>query len=303
MNLRHLAVFHAVAQMGSVSAAAAKLTVSQPAVSRELSELEARLGVALFDRLPRGMRLTEAGDLLYEYARRIFALEQSAQSALGEFASTRSGRLAVGASSTLGMYVLPEKVAEFHRRFPGIELTLEVGNTRDIEELLLEHKLVLGFIEGPAATEQCELHPLMRDEIVAVAPPGHPLAGKSGIAADEIAGQPTVLRETGSGTRTIVEQALGIRGLRPTPALSLGSTEAVKRAVLAGAGIAWVSRLCISDELESGKLVTLDVPSMRIHRPLSAIWLKDKRLSPAASAFLQLLGIKVPARTSTLISG
>lgn len=299
MNLRHLAVFHAVAQSGSISGGAARLFVSQPAVSRELGELERRLGLPLFDRLPRGVRLTEAGQLLFDYAKRIFALEEAAQSALEELAELRGGHLAIGASSTIGMYVLPAQVAEFHRRHPGINVSLDVGNTRGIEEDLLEHRIALGFIEGPAKLDEFEAQLFMHDEIVAVVAPNHPLAIRHDLAPKDLAEVQVVLREAGSGTRVIVEQALKVHGISLAETLAMGSTEAIKRAVIAGAGIAWLSRLCIADELAAGKLAILEIRGVQITRPLYAMWLKDTHLTPAANAFLDMLDIPHRSAKST----
>src|ERR1700745_3721074 len=140
MNLRHLSVFHGIAKAGSVNAAARLLHTSQPAVSRELRTLEDRLGVPLFDRLPRGMRLTEAGQVLLSYAERIFGLEAAAERALrelaalagGELADLEGAELALGASNTLGTYLLPPLVAVFHSHYPKVRLNLEVGNTHEI---------------------------------------------------------------------------------------------------------------------------------------------------------------------------
>src|SRR5580658_2657966 len=132
MNLRHLSVFHGIAKAGSVNAAARLLHTSQPAVSRELRTLEERLGVPLFDRLPRGMRLTEAGQVLLTYAERIFGLELEAERALRELADLEGGELAIGASNTLGTYLLPAFLAAFHTRYPKVSLDLEIGNTQQI---------------------------------------------------------------------------------------------------------------------------------------------------------------------------
>ena len=290
MNLWHLAIFHAVADNGSISAGAVRLNISQPAVTRQLRELEARLGTTLFDRLPRGVRLTETGVLLHDYAQRIFTLEQTAESALKEMLQLRGGRLAVGASSSIGMYLLPSLVTRFHQLHPGIEFSLDVQNTKTIEQHLLEHQLALGFIEGPVESEQFEVKLLRHDEIVAVATPQHPLFKKQRVSTADLAAAPVVLRETGSGTRTIVEQSLAVHGLTLSSTLSMSSTEAIKRAVMAGAGIAWLSRLCIADELHSGKLAIIEVRGLKIMRPLFVMWLKDRRLTPAAQAFLELLG-------------
>src|SRR5216684_3747145 len=143
MNLRHLSVFHGIAKAGSVNAAARLLHTSQPAVSRELRTLEERLGVLLFDRLPRGMRLTEAGQVLLNYAGRIFGLDEAAERAIRELADLEGGQLAIGASNTLGTYLLPAFIASFHTRYPKVSLNLEVGNTQEIVKGVLDSRFAL----------------------------------------------------------------------------------------------------------------------------------------------------------------
>ncbi len=292
VNLNHLAVFHAVAETGGVVRGAERLHITQPAVSKQIKELEAALGVPLFDRLGRGVHLTPAGETLAAYARRLFAIEAEAEQAIAEFKGLKRGRLAVGASTTVGIYLLPEVLGTFRREYPGIELRLEVGNTEAIQRQVRENMLDVGLIEG-AATHPAELEATLfqEDELVAIVAPEHPLlASDQPVAAARFCAEPFLLRETGSGTRDVMERALAARGLRITnPVMSLGSTEAIKRAVAAGIGVAFVSRLTLRLELLTAVVAVLPLSDLSLRRPLFIIRQAGKQQTHATAAFLREL--------------
>lgn len=290
INLYHLEIFRAVAEEGSVSGGAERLSISQPAVSKQVRELERGLGVTLFDRLPRGVRLTEAGELLLGYARRLFAVEAAAERALAEWRGLERGRLAIGASTTIGVYLLPEPLAAFHRRYPGVEVRLEIGNTRAIQDMLLSGEVDIALTEGFAEADGLVVEAFQQDELVAVAPPGHPLLSRPGLTIEELCEEPLVMREAGSGTRAVLERALAARGLSARPAMSLGSTEAIKRAVAAGAGVAIVSRLAVAAETADNRLCVLALSDFAITRPLHLLTAALRRPGAAAQAFLKMLG-------------
>jgi DNA-binding transcriptional LysR family regulator len=287
MNLRHLSVFHGVAKAGTVNAAARLLHTSQPAVSRELRTLEERLGVPLFDRLPRGMRLTEAGQVLLSYAERIFGLEDAAARALRELADLEGGHLAIGASNTLGTYLLPPFVADFHTRYPKVSLELEVGNTEEIVKGVLDSRFALGFMEGRVRDEAIEAKEFRRDRIVAVVAPEHCLAKAGALTVRSLAEAPSILREPGSGTREIVERAFTRHRLGLRCGLQISSSEALKRAAMEGGGVGWISELCVVEELRSGRLVALKTPRLPLERPLYSLRLRGRHLKRSALAFLQ----------------
>jgi DNA-binding transcriptional LysR family regulator len=295
MNRNHLALFHAVAEAGSVTGAAERLRVSQPAVSKQILELEAALGVPLLERLPRGVRLTEAGKLLAEYARRQNVLESEAARAIEEFRGLKRGRLAVGASTTIAAYLLPPVFGRFHQHYSDIELRLEIANTRDIQRYLMEGLIEIGLIEGVIETEDLDSRVFHQDELVAIAPPGHPLLKKKAVAARELCREPFIMREQGSGTRAVVERAFAGRKLSVKPVLSLASTEAIMHSVAAGLGIAIVSRLAIGLELKFGSLVVIPVKDLAIHRPLHLQQLHGKEQSPAMRQFLEILASRATA--------
>lgn len=292
LNLNHLRIFRAVLDHGSMTGAAHALRISQPAVSRQLAEFESALGTRLVDRLPRGVRATAAGELLGERARRIFAEESAAEHEIGELLGLHRGRLAVGASTTIGSYLVPQVFGEFEERHRGIELDLQIGNTRAIQSAVLDGELDVGLTEGFADADTLDVREFTHDEMVLIAGPGSeggPLAGVKAIRTSQLAELPFIVREAGSGTRDIIEAALAERGVEVRARMSLGSTEAVKNAVARGLGVALVSKLAVTLECEIGRLREVEISDLRIRRALHCLTLRGKRPSPAATAFLELL--------------
>ncbi|NPT59803.1 LysR family transcriptional regulator [Paraburkholderia elongata] len=288
MNFTHLAAFFSVAETGSVTAASERLHVSQPALTREIRELEERVGVPLFDRLPRGMQPTEAGRLLADYAAQIFSLADAAETAIGEFAGLTRGHLGLASSRTIGVYLLPPVLDEFRRLYPGITIDLAVSNTEYVEETVLAHERQLGLIEGPYDASVFDAAVIGRDELIAVAGASHPLTRKRRVSAAEVGNAELVMREPGSGTRMVLEDAYARHGYGLSPKLSVGSPEAIKRILRLGNAVAWVSRQAVADELAAGVLVQLRVHDLKIERELNMIWRKARALSPSARAFRTL---------------
>lgn len=288
MNFTHLAAFFAVVETGSVTAASERLHVSQPALTREIRELEERFGVSLFDRMPRGMQPTEAGRLLADFAAQIFSLADAAETAIGEFAGLTRGHLGLGASRTIGVYLLPAILSEFRHLYPGITVDLAVSNTEHVEQAVLTHQCQIGLIEGPYDQATFDATLIGRDELIPVASPKHPLARKRRLTANAIGEAELIMREPGSGTRTVVEQAYAQHGFTLSPKLSVGSPEAIKRLLHLGHAVAWVSRYTVADDLASDALVSLTVHDLKIERDLSMIWRKGRSLSPSARAFRTL---------------
>lgn len=290
MNLRHLAVFHAVAQTGGINRASEQLFVSQPAVSRQVRSLEDALGVALLERHTRGVRLTEAGTILADYASRLFALETQAGAVLADLRSLRSGTLRLGGSMSLGNYFLPAVIAEFNRRHPEVTVSLEVGNTDVVLNAVRKNRVDLGFVEGAFDESQFDSNIFMNDELIVIAPPGHPTAGKGPVPFSSLCRNECVMREPGSGTRSTLDALLRHAGVEEHRYnLTLGSPEAVKRAVAAGAGLAVASNLTVVDELAAGTLVHIPLQGPSTQRALRRVTLPHKQLGPAAEPFLELV--------------
>jgi len=289
VNLNQLRVFHAVALEGSVTRAAGRLRVSQPAISKQLIEFEQSLGVALFDRGARGVRLTQAGRLVLRYSSQIFAQEQSLQAELQALLGVSSGQLAVGASTTIGNYLVPDVFGQYHRLHPGIELRLEIGNTEAVQRMVLEDRVDIGLTEGLASSRALNTRVFGHDAMVMVTAPGDPRAGQGPIDSAAMGALQLIAREPGSGTRAVIEAAFQQRGIPFAPSMSLGSSEAIKQAVAAGLGVALMSRLAVQAELQSGRLTELLMVGEPIRRDLHLVQAAGKREAPALGAFLALL--------------
>jgi DNA-binding transcriptional LysR family regulator len=291
MNLHHLAIFHETARTGSISACAERLHISQPAVSRQLQEFERRIGVVLFERLPRGMRLTQPGEVLRDYSVRLFEIARAAEAAVKELSDARQGNLSFGASNTIGTYILPSLLARFQRCHPAVEISLFVGNTEQVSQGVADLRFMLGFIEGPLHVPALRVDRFFEDEIVPVASPDHPLSGRKRLMPADLSGQPVLMREPGSGTRELIERRLQRHGIRPGKIMVFGSTEAIKQAAIHGGGIGWLPLVCMPRELAAGELVRLPVKPLAFRRPLSVVRRPGGYSAPTTEAFLALLDI------------
>lgn len=289
MNLNQLRIFAAAAAEGSVSGAARALRVSQPAISKQLGELESALGVRLFDRLARGVRLTEAGRLLDTHARRIFQSEAQAEAEMRAFVGMTQGRLSIGASTTIGSYLVPGLFGAFRQAHPEIALSLEIGNTATVQAAVRDNAVDFGMIEGLVDGDEFEVEVFAHDEVILIASREHPIHDGQPLTVHDLAQTPLLMRERGSGTRDVVEAALAAQKVQVEPLMRLGSTEALKSAVAAGLGVALVSRLTVGLELQAGVLRQVDVAGWNLVRALHLVRLKGKTPSPAVASFLDLL--------------
>ncbi|MBA3870235.1 MAG: LysR family transcriptional regulator [Anaerolineae bacterium] len=289
LNLHLLRIFTTVATTGNFSQAAKQLYISQPAVSRGVQELERQLDLVLIDRSMNSFTLTEGGRLLYQHGLHIFAAERAAEIALEELHGLVRGQLALGASQTIGTYLLPPLLRQFHRRYPGVRLMLDILNTHQIIERLVSAPLDLAFVEGPVDQPNLIISPWRVDTLVVIAAPDHPLVKKQPLSAADILAQPFIMREIGSGTRENIEMAVKARGVELDIAMELGDTSAIKEAVAAGLGISIVSEATIKLERAVGKLVVLDVPDFILTRTMSQIAVAQRPLSRAATIFQNML--------------
>jgi LysR family transcriptional regulator, low CO2-responsive transcriptional regulator len=290
MTLRQLEVFLAIARAHSYRQAAEALHTSQPALSQHVRELEGELGVRLFDRLSRGVALTEAGRLLEERAKRVFATLTDVREVLGELQGLQRGSLLVGASTTPGIYVLPAVIGAYRRRHPGIDLRLRIANSRVIEEAIRAHEVDLGVVggHGLAPGEECLAAGLV-DELVLIVSPRHRWARRREVAPADLAAEPLLVREEGSATRRVTERALEQAGVGWRAAMELNHTEAIKQAVMAGLGVAFVSVHAVRGEVAGRRLATLRLRGLRIQRHFHVIHSEARTLSAGARALVAML--------------
>ena len=289
MNSYHLQVFVAVAQRLSYSRAAEDLLISQPAVSRHVHALEKEVGSKLLGQVGNRIYLTESGKIVFEYARKLSFVEDEMKRALDELENMERGYLRLGASSTPGTYLLPPLVARYRRRYPGIEVTIALGNCGQVVGGVIQNDLDVGFLGGTPSNPALDVRPFVHDSLVLVVPNSHPFAGRERVSPDEIAGEPFVLRERASCTRWMLEERLAPIGVHLRRAMELNGSEAVKRAVAAGVGIAVVSEHSVEGEVRQGVLQALHIDGLMLDRQMSVITNREARLSAAAAAFLSLL--------------
>ncbi len=267
------------------------MEITQPAVSIQVQELEKFLGITLFHRRPRGLRITEAGNAVLAYAQQIFALSTQLVDTVQEMEDLQTGHLVLGASSTPGEYVLPSVVGRFRQIYPGIHVELVIGNTRTIMQRILDREMDLGMVGDHVEefSNELEMVDYQEDEIVLVAAPDHPVTTLNRPTVEQVMELGLVAREVGSATRQSAERHFRELGLVPKIAVELGSNQAIKQAAMAGGGIGIISRLGITAELKAGMLVVLDVEGWDCRRPLTLIQPKDRYLSPSQRAFREFL--------------
>jgi DNA-binding transcriptional LysR family regulator len=285
LNLHHLRIFAAVAELRGFSRAAAALRVSQPAVSKAVRQLERQVGVPLVERAGRASHLTTAGEQLAARARELFGVETVAEEELRALRGLEAGSLRVGASTTIATYLLPPILARFHEAHPAIVLRVTSANTRSITRALLERRLDIALVEGPVEHPRIERRRWRSDELVLIAPPDHRLVRRRKVSAHELVPERFVVREQGSGTRDVAERALAKHGVHPVAALQLGSTEAVKQAVAAGLGLAIVSRYAAADQLSLGRIALVPLRGVELKRTLAELRLEGRKPSAPAAAF------------------
>lgn len=288
-NFHQLRVFHLVADLKSFSRAAEELSISQPAVSIQVRELENRMGTTLIHRLRRGLQLTDTGQAVFSYSQRIFSLADEMELAVQEIQGLRSGRLTIGSSTTPGEFILPMAIGRFRNRYLGVEVSLSISNTRSVIEMILSRELDLGMAGAPVSLEGLASFPYVSDDIVIIAAPGHPLAQSSGVSLQDLEGQDFILREPGSATRQAAESCLDNYGISVKPVMELGSNQAVKGAVAAGLGLGMLSRFGVVPDTIAGLITVLPVTGWECQRPLTVFFRDDKLLPSAQQAFLQFL--------------
>ena len=297
---RRLQVFHAVAKHLSFTRAAETLFMTQPAVTFQIKQLEEHLNTRLFDRAQGRILLTPAGQLALNYAERILALSAELDTRLKEMSGQAAGPLLIGASMTVGEYVLPQLIGKFKARFPAVMPNLFVGNSEAVQERVAERTLDLGFIEGDSHLTSLQSEVCCEDELQVVCAPAHPLAKEACARPAALTQHAYISREAGSGTRAVVDRYLQQAGVAPelmNAVVELGSPEAIKGLVATGLGFAIMSRVIAAKELQLGQLVQVPLTPPLI-RNFSVVYPKERFHSNLVAAFLQFAKEQLAATTS-----
>jgi len=245
---RRLQVFHTVARLLSFTKAAETLHMTQPAVTFQVRQLEEHFNTRLFDRTHNRISLTEAGNRVFEFADRIFELYTEMENAVREMTEDISGVVTIGASTTIAEYMLPALLGDFRSQYADVNVQLKVSNTEGIVSMVENNVIDLGVVEAPVTNKNLVVEVCRMDELVAIMPPDHELAGRNRVSMEDLFKHPYICREEGSGTREVIQEYLQHTDINPNDVricMELGSPEAVKGAVEAGMGVSVVSRATI----------------------------------------------------------
>lgn len=292
MEDHKLKVFCTVAETKSFSKTSEIIHLTQPAVSLQIQALEEIYETKLFDRSSSTVTLTPAGEVLYKYAKEILGLYANVEKVIGEITGLVKGSISIGASSTIGNYLLPGVITDFKKAHLKIKIHLLVGNTKRVVDMLNSGSIDVGLVEGEVSRQKMVVEKLIPDELLLVVPAHHPWAKKKDIPISELTKEPFIFREGGSGTRQMIEMFLSKYGISPNNmkvAMVLGSTEAIKEAVENGLGVSILSRWAVRKELKYGTLQLLRIKEERVNRDFSLIVNKSSVSSHAVDEFLTYL--------------
>jgi DNA-binding transcriptional LysR family regulator len=290
MNIEQVKAFHRVASTGSFTQAARELFITQPAVSQEIKTLEDSLGIKLFDRSGKKVRITAEGELLFSYAHRLFALHEEMESLFRRSKSLQHGQIKIASTALMGTYFLPKIIGRFSRRYPGIEIDLQMGNSDQVTHLILEGVVDLGFSGMTMNRARLKSVLIHQEKLIMVASPQHPLSSRK-VSLEDISEIPFIWRERGTQTRRLIEKWFlkQLHGRYPRKSVELQNMEAAKRMVEEGYGITVVPEAAVKREISAGWLKPLQVEGLNVLNSYHLVFLKTKKLSSAAEAFLRML--------------
>lgn len=296
LSLHKLDVFLTVAQEGKICRAAERLFMTQAAVSQHIHDLEAGLGVTLFERSSQGVRLTAAGETLREYAQKILWLAAAAESALTEVRNLKEGRLEIGFTPTAASLLAPHWLKEFHAEYPAIKVNVHTDITPALIQAVLKQQIDLAFVEGETSeTSHLQIVEIEETEIFVVVPNTHRWAGRASVSITEIAAEPFLARQGGSQTHSWTMQLFARFGLTPNIVAEFDHPHAILRAVSQGIGISLLPVCFAEEEPVQNKIKLLrleEIPDLR--RTVKAVWRKERPLPPIPRAFLRMLSGRYP---------
>ncbi len=286
MNFRKLKIFFETAKCLNMTKVAKSMYISQPSISQAIAELESDLDVKLFDRIGKRLYLTHEGEVYFEYSRRILNLYEEANSTIRSSKEGQKGKIVIGASTTIGIYILPELIKEFNELHKNIEISLIIENTQLIEELIMENKVDIALVEGHIKSDELEVLTVGYDELIFIANPGNDIFSKKKITLKDLENEKFIMRESGSGTREFLENYLINRDCNYDIYMELGDTEAIVRIVETGLGIACVSCKATEERIKEGLIKEIKIEDVNISRELYLVYHKDKFISKNLEIFI-----------------
>ena len=292
MNIKQLEIFVNIVTTGSFSKGAEAAFITQSTASQHIAALECLCGVRLLDRTGRGAVPTEAGKIMLLHAQQVLKSLKETEQAIMQFSQADGVELSVGGSTIPGTYLLPKAIAALRASDPGINVKVEIGDSSEILAKLVNEHIEIGVVGTAVDKKQFTSEPLGHDLILLVARKGHAWSGRAVVQLDELLKVPIIMREKGSGTNDVVAAALRRHGMKTEDlkvSATIASSEAIKQAVLADCGVAFVSEMAVREELKLGELVAINLSGLTITRSFSLVQRRGRALSPAAAAFSLIL--------------
>lgn len=289
LNLNQLRVFYHAAKNLNYTVAAGKLFITQPAVTAQMKAFEAACNLKLFRKKGRNLFLTDEGRTLYGYAEKIFNYEKEIENAIADMHKLKRGILSLGTTKAYARYFMPLMLSNFHQSYPDIKIQLYEGSSLDMTTSLLEFKNEVAVIAKAADLPEVQFYPFSKEEMAVIVAPGHHLAKKKTVSFEELAEEPFIMKEKGSGTRKLVEQTFANAKCEPNILMETSNTEFIKELVQRGDGVSIVVKEAVALELAEKKLVQVALKGPRIYLDVSIAYLKGQPLSPPARAFVDTL--------------
>lgn len=282
-------IFYEVANVLNMTRVAEKMFISQSSISQAVSELEQELGVRLFDRVSKRLYLTYEGEVFYSYVRRIINLYDEGIESIKDINHADKGKLKIGASNTVGVYMVPKIIRRFLDAYSNVEVSTHIGNTQDICNLILKNEIDFGLVEGSVKVDEIIVNKFWRDELVIIVPKTHKWANRNVIKKEELAKEKFIIREAGSGTRELIENKFKAHDVDYNIFMELGNNEAIKNIVEVGLGISCISRQCVEKDKYNNNLHILRIDGVELYRDILFIRHKDKNISKAMRNFMNTL--------------
>lgn len=289
-----LRTFVTLAEVKNFTKTAEKLLMSQPSVSLHIKNLEKEFQTKLFLRSPKFLKITPTGDILYERAKQMISIYEQTKQDILEHHNSVIGELKIGASFTIGEYILPSLLIDLQRDFPNLELQIVIGNTDEVVQSVLLFQVDIGLIEGQTNEKELSVHPFMQDELFIIASNNHPLACFGEVTITDFQNQTWVTREVGSGTREYLNHVIQSNGLKVKSFITISSNQGVKETIMNGVGLSLLSYSVIERDLQHGTLSIIPLKNMSFNRTLSYVYSPNMKSKKTVETFINALDKKWP---------
>jgi len=289
LNFNQFRVFYHAAKHLNFTVAASELFITQPAVTAQVKSLEAACNLKLFKKRARRVYLTYEGGILFDFAERIFKYEKEIENAIDDMRELKRGILSLGTTKAYARYFMPLMISSFHKNYPNIKIQLNEGSSLDMIYSLLDFKIEVAVIARAMDHPEVNFFPFSKEEMAIIVAPDHPLTRKKSISFKELAEEPFIMKENGSGTRKMVEQLFEKEGCEPNALMETSNTEFIKQLVQRGEGVSFLVREAVAAEIAEKMLAEVPLKGQKIYLDVSIAYLKKQVLSPPARAFVDTL--------------